>query len=410
MWIRTAGFAGALAALCFGCGKSGSAENRANDSIGGSAGTGGGAPTLCGAANAQCSSDQTCQESLFRDFESIPALDSFAGRVLAGELNGDAYDDLVVLGILAGPGVLIGRGSGAFDPMRLVPTEREPGVGNLADFNGDGTLDLAVSIGPLSSGLMLGNGDGTFRTESLFDQEATMEVAPADVNGDGFMDVAVVRLQIQLRFGKGDGTFAEPIAVPAGISPLTLRFDDLNGDSRPDMIVTNYMTPEVSVVQNNGDGSFAPPREVPSGGVMPTKVATGDLDGNGSLDLVVVHEIDASVAVVLGAASGEFSSPQSFATGPNPTNLVVVDVNDDGALDIATANRDPNHGPSTVSVLLGKGDGTFAPHRVFGVGVSASYVTAADLDQDGRPDLVVTDSLSNNLSVLFSDADSACVP
>jgi hypothetical protein len=92
-----------------------------------------------------------------------------AGRLLIADMNEDGELDLVVFGLVFGFGLAFGHGAGGFDPMVLVPTERETTLGKVADFNGDGHWDLVLGIGPLSTGVMLGNGDGSFQTARIID-------------------------------------------------------------------------------------------------------------------------------------------------------------------------------------------------------------------------------------------------
>jgi hypothetical protein len=128
--------------------------------------------------------------------------------------------------------------------------------------------------------------------------------------------------------------------------------------------------------------SFLPVVNYPVG-VNPQAVVTGDFNGDGKLDLAVANTNSNTVSILLGKGDGTFQPAQNFATGAGPRSLAVGDFNNDGKLDIVTANY------GTVSVLLGNGDGTFQPARTFGIGSNPQSVAVGDFNGDGKLDLAV---------------------
>jgi len=141
-------------------------------------------------------------------------------------------------------------------------------------------------------------------------------------------------------------------------------------------------------------GSFLPMRR--TGGA----VTAGDLDGDGTLDLVTTSDDGDAVSVLVGKGDGTFSAGVDYATGKRPQRLLLGDVNADGKLDVVTANQG-----GTVSVLLGQGDGTLAAKQDYSCGREPQAVAMADFDGDGKPDLVTVSSSDNTVSVLLGKGD-----
>jgi hypothetical protein len=138
-------------------------------------------------------------------------------------------------------------------------------------------------------------------------------------------------------------------------------------------------------------------------GRKPRSVASGDLNGDGRIDLLVACESSDSVSVLLGDGLGGSRPHVEFATGARPVAIVARDLDGDGHLDVITANLGTSDGQGSVSVLLGDGSGHLALHADIAIGGSPSSLAAADLDSDGKLDLVVTDSGTNSVKVLRGD-------
>jgi hypothetical protein len=196
-------------------------------------------------------------------------------------------------------------------------------------------------------------------------------------------------------------TFTPQQTFAAGASEGMVAAD-FNGDGRPDLAVTNVNTGTVSVLLNTTPAgsttpSYATQQTFTVVG-LPLSLAVGDFNGDGRPDLVVTNSNGKTVSVLLnttpaGAATPTFAPQQTFAVGTQAIGVVVADFNGDGRPDLAVTNSVDN----TVSVLLnttpaGAGTPTFAPQQTFAVGNSPFGVTAADFNGDGRPDLVVTNN------------------
>jgi len=141
-------------------------------------------------------------------------------------------------------------------------------------------------------------------------------------------------------------------------------------------------------------------------GRWPYPIAIGDLNNDGNLDLVTANLKSNAVSVLLGNGDGSFRPRADYDTGPSPTWVVIGDLDGDGRPDLAV----PTSGSNTVSVWLGVGDGTFGPRTDYGVGSSPTGVAIGDFNRDGRPDLVVANQNSNTVSVLLNVAPGFPTP
>src|SRR5262249_28090488 len=137
----------------------------------------------------------------------------------------------------------------------------------------------------------------------------------------------------------------------------------------------------------------------------PQAIATEDFNGDGKLDLLVggtgTHG-GPGLVFLPGDSDGTFGAPVSSAATSTFTSIAVGDFDGDGKLDVAALNR--NVSPSTVSILLGDGDGTFHPEaESYDVGQGADTVIAADLNGDDKVDLVTSNDQDNDVTVLLGN-------
>jgi hypothetical protein len=241
-------------------------------------------------------------------------------------------------------------------------------------------------------------------------------IASADFNRDGKPDLATANSgsnSVSIQLGTGAGGFAAAASVPVGSGPHGLASADLNRDGKLDLVVANADSANISILLGNGAGGFSPATDSPVAvSANPWYVAIGDLNQDAKLDLAVTHTafvspgvFAAQVSILLGNGAGGFSaaSGSPLTVGSVPYGVAIVDLNRDGKPDLAVANQFSNN----VSILLGRGDGTFfgAPGSPIIVGSGPSWVAAADLNGDGNPDLAVTNQGSDNVSVLLGRGD-----
>jgi hypothetical protein len=304
----------------------------------------------------------------------------------------------------------------------------------IADVNGDGFPDLVVTnwcaytacTDPATIGVLLGKGDGTFPTLNSYPSGGLFadSVAVADVNGDGKPDLIVANCgsnsqtncvstsnsgNVAVLLGNGDGTFQAAVSYTLGVSGATaVAVADVNGDGKLDLIVATGSNTAglVGVLLGNGDGTFQAEVTYGSGGLSPLAVAVANL-GNGHFDVVVANECAAdcsssNVGVLIGNGDGTFQTVATYDSGGLfPDGVAIADVNRDGKPDVVVANSSTSStvDNGNVGVLLGKGDGTFQTTVAYGSGAfGAASVAVADVNGDGKLDLVVANCSATSSS------------
>jgi hypothetical protein len=228
-----------------------------------------------------------------------------------------------------------------------------------------------------------------FRAADIYaDGPHVAELAVADYDLDGAMDIAGGEWPLSIFYGDGDGGLATPEFIDAAFpDSIGLAAADLNADGAPDLVTANPAAGSVSVLLNDGGAGFEPEVEFAAGD-NPADVAAADFDGDASIDLVVSSPEAEVVRVLTGDGDGGFGTPTAYAAGNSPTDLAHGDFNEDGRQDIVAAN----YGSGMVSVLLGQepaGGTWFAPRAGRYVGGSPTAVEAADVDGDGNLDIAV---------------------
>jgi len=282
-----------------------------------------------------------------------------------------------------------------------------PGSVTTGDFNGDGKADIAAA-NPSTNNVSLfsGNGDGTFVAHK---DSATgtnpVALSVGDFNGDGKLDLATANagsLGVSILLGNGDGTLRSHADYATGNGPSALVVGDFNLDGKLDLAVANKTDGTVSILLGNGDGTFQTHADWPAG-TNPVSLALGDFNADGAPDLAVVNNkgtgTASSVSILFGKGNGTFYSPVPFTTGTASSSVIAGDFNADGTLDLAVTNSQSN----TVSVLLGMRGGTFQTHVDYATGPGPTYVTAADFNADGSLDLLTANPANGSVSVLFGN-------
>lgn len=316
-------------------------------------------------------------------------------EVLAGDLNGDGLADLVdSSGTLLQVG--IGNGDGSFQPAvdYPIPNARESYGAALGDVNNDGKLDVVVgSTSTNSVDTFFGNGDGTFQS-ALQDFDAPGWYSTlADFNGDGNLDVAyAATYAVGVLWGNGDGTYHPPVTFPLPNSYITsIGTGDFNRDGIPDLVASSYRT--VSVLLGLGDGTFYPAVNYTVGS-DPSQAAVADFNGDGYPDIAVIDLYTNSFYVMLNAGDGTFAPAVQYQGQHSYSQFRAVgtaDLNADGKLDVVTYNATYCLS-DCIEVFGGNGDGTFQPGVLFGVrqdraGSYLGTLAFADFNRDGRLDI-----------------------
>jgi len=195
----------------------------------------------------------------------------------------------------------------------------------------------------------------------------------------------------------GATDFATPKSYPVGTSPSVIVIGDFNGDGKPDLAAGNAGTNDVSILLNNGDGTFKTAVNSPSG-ASPQDMVAGDFNGDGRLDLVVLCQAGKStpggVFLLLGKGDGTFQAPVAIAANTSPTSIAVADFNEDKKLDLLI-------GGGGLTLLLGKGDGTFQPGKAIFNG-SVTTLLIGEFNGDKHVDVVAAGPLSKSSSTLLT--------
>jgi FG-GAP-like repeat/Subtilase family/Protein of unknown function (DUF1573) len=233
-------------------------------------------------------------------------------------------------------------------------------------------------------------------------------VTTADLNSDRIADLLTSN---QVFLGTSSGTFTTPITFDPGSGYGKLTVGDINNDSKPDIVGISLGSSFITRL-GNGDGTFqtASTFDLGTGSSLSTSdIAIANVLGNGNLD-VVVSLSGSSIRVVTGNGNGTFQAPRSFSVGSDPRSLTVADLNSDGREDIITGNFLSND----ITVLLGTptpdGAGTFASPVTLPVFSQPNDLAVADFNGDSNPDLAVASIGGNAVSLLLGNGDGTFQP
>ncbi|MBL8798586.1 MAG: VCBS repeat-containing protein [Planctomycetia bacterium] len=339
----------------------------------------------------------------------------------------------------------------------------------VADFNDDTNLDLATAnerffFNQRSVAVQFGDGQGNFQSGTpvpvpISSFSFLSSMSALDFTGDGVADLAVQHQgSVLLLQGDGDGLFQESALLPA--FGFSMAAGDFNGDDRADLIGSNntggtvialstgttppqMLPPEVYVylaggyavedfnrdgnldvvasspggnyivILGNGDGSFQSPRtNLPNG--LAESAAIADFNRDGRLDVATANPATGSVSIFLGNGDGSLQAAMDLPVGPGATGITAGDFNRDGRLDLAVSHSDALRffplGPplltfSTVSILLGQGDGTFQFASTLPVGNNPRNIVSGNFDKDGKLDLATANANDNSVSILKGNGD-----
>jgi len=313
------------------------------------------------------------------------------GNLFVADFNGDGKPD-----ILTSDGTMnLGKGDGTF----TAGTPVKGGALAVADFNGDGKPDvLQQGTGTLL--VLLGNGDGTFQKPISTNSGANLTpIAAGDLTGKSYADVVgVFNNSLVVYLSKGDGTFANGVAynlsLPAGSSVTSIILGDVNGDGKTDVtvIAQGNTSGLVIVFLGNGDGSLQSTPKTSTGLAAPGSAVEGDFNGDGKPDLAISANPSCNgtcqVYLQLGNGDGTFQALTAVISGSG--SLAAADVNGDGKLDLIV-----DESSTLLEIYLGNGDGTFASGAVYFQGGVwwPTYLqpVIADFNLDGKPDVAADD-------------------
>ncbi|NLY02168.1 MAG: cadherin-like domain-containing protein, partial [Rhodopirellula sp.] len=364
-----------------------------------------------------------------------------ATQLLSGDFDGDGSTDLVTAEPSvggAGISLLLNQGDGTFGPaVSYFAGGGSWGIA-LGDLDSDGHLDVATAnFDSGTVGLLLGRGDGTLIASRLSDALAGLlwSIIPGDLNRDGKLDLVVASSHsdyVDVLIGRGDGSFdaMPPVAIPnqtvaSVVAPRDMAIADNNGDGEDELLVAAAVTGTIATVPILADGSLGTP--VLRTQSVGSRFAFGDFNGDGRIDAAAVKTISFvgsgrftnEVEVLLAQTDQTFIAGAAQPTGTGASGVVAADVNHDGRLDLVIANAGDLAEGGTVNggvvVLLGVGDGTFEAPVVYRPNESFGAIDVADLNGDGSLDLMLVrgDPLfgsERDISVMYNQGDGTFGP
>jgi len=313
----------------------------------------------------------------------------------------------------------------------VVLTNGETSTGALANpLNFDGPTKLTAGKAPsaIASGNLFGagddlvvasptgnsvsvlfnNGNGTFASamELKTGGRGTTGVALADFNGDHLLDIAATNKatgNVSVFLNHGDGTFSAPQLFSVGRLPGVLRAADVTGDGQADLVMISG-TNAVTILAGDGTGGFSGPTKILMGGAGAKDLALADFNGDGHLDLAVANALSNSVTVFPADGSVAFTQALKLVVGKGPRSLAVGDFDGDGRLDLAVTHSVSRFTGILLNTSVGITTSFGAMAQLTNPGTKVpSALAVADVDLDGRDDLVLTDSVPGAISVLLNN-------
>ncbi len=287
----------------------------------------------------------------------------------------------------------------------------------LRDLTGDGILDVAVAD-QVSNRIHIGRNLGSgveFEWTSFWTCDHPQRLVCGDLNGDGFDDLVYpcqYSGQLCVRLAAGDGAFSPPAHYPVGDWPIDADIRDLDRDGDLDVVVSNELSEEISILRNVDPTAAAVemfevldsiPLEAPFG------ILVEDLNGDLYPDLVVATQDSARIAVFDMLPDCELAPPRYYGTGADPADklrdVAPLDFDGDGDLDLAVSNADGN----TWVLMENHGAGGFSPLATIPTGERPVQLSTADLNADGRVDVLVPCRIGGDVILHLSDADPTAV-
>lgn len=332
--------------------------------------------------------------------------------IATGDFNKDRHLDLVVVHSLnSTTSILLGDGAGNFNEVVFSNGAfAAPNTVVLGDINNDTNVDiLVVNNGNSDVSIFLGQANGNFIEQTSIPIGANTSafgLALGDVDGDDIIDLIVsdsIQYHLLIFSGIGDGTFAEPTSLNTGdfSRPYSVVTADLNGDTSLDLLVTNTGTNEVGVFLSDALGGFGELNTYPTDD-SPNRLITADFNLDGALDVATTNFLVGTVSVFLGYGNGTLAPQISLSIGVNSTTFGLArgNLNNDTIPDLVVANPNQNN----IMVFIGRGDGRFDQGTAYstGDGSSPDDVAIGDFNEDGRLDIVSANYLTESIGFFFN--------
>jgi hypothetical protein len=344
---------------------------------------------------------------LAQDLIFAPAIPYYAGdgpySLFTADFNRDGSKDLAVANGYSNSNnitILQNNGDGVFQSPVPYAVGQHPNFITGANFDEDNYIDLAVTNYFSHTVSILRNlGNGLFQGAVNYDVGAyPCCVIAANFDDDNDIDLAVANSSsdnMSILLNNGDGTFQVSAPITVGNNPASLIASDLDDDGDNDIVVANTYSDNVAIFINNGNAAFQLINNLATG-VDPMSVYATDLDGDNDDDLAVVINSTGCVSIFINNGNATFQPSVSYIVGDDPRLLCANDLNGDGFLDLAVTCAYPN----SIAILTNNHDGTFNGPITYSTGNHPLQVCSDDFDSDGDNDLVSANNGSDNVSIL----------
>lgn len=306
----------------------------------------------------------------------------------------------------------------SFTKVDLKAGDRPSGL-IAADLDGDGGADLGVvNQAGDDAGIYMNRGDGSFELKSFGVGDAPTALVSADFDKDAILDLAVANLNgstVAVLLGNGDGTFKKPTPFEVGNGPIAITYADFNKDGNPDWATVNDFSDDVAIRLGNGDGTFkkilATREEFREGAGKNLKaIAAADFDQDGIIDLITANQDSHDLSLFLGDGTGRFRRAINFEAGDGPVAVLAADLNGDGTIDLASANINGKDISVRLGIRVVGGRVDFEPAVHLPAGDAPVALIAADIDGDGSLDFVTANRAGDDVSILLGRGDGGFEP
>lgn len=328
---------------------------------------------------------------------------NITNAIAVGDLNQDNKQDLVIAVDSGGVNMVLSRDDGTFAAPVNVLGGSDATSAIIADINGDNKNDISASFRNGQVQTLPGNGDGTFGQVTTINAGSfASAIGGTDLNNDGKLDLVVFAGSNSASYlNNRSGGFGMGSTFDSGNSDAAFGFGDFNGDGKQDMVAGSFSSSSLRF--GDGMGGFGQPSNLGVGG---SSFVVADMNKDNRPDLIAINN---QVSVLIGNGTTGFGPRTDYAAGRLTVSAVVADFNRDGLPDVAAVNQSStgfssSETPGSISILAGDSDGRLQSPSPIPLGETINSIKTADLNNDGRPDLIATAGSTGATRVVLSSS------
>jgi len=342
--------------------------------------------------------------------------------IMCGDLNGDGFPDIATAcRTTDSVAILLNDGQGRLGQYSQYYVGYSPKAMDLADFDGDGDLDITTAnmralntTGRLSGSISIikNHGYGVFSTDGEYDVgNCPRGISIADFDNDDDLDISTANYfgsTLSVLPNDGQGRFGERDNYLLGLEPYAVQAADFDGDGYQDVASADEARFVVIILFNDGSGHFKNDRPDYNIGGYPFSLHTGDYDEDGDQDVITANHGQSTLAILYNKGNGTFEDYHEIYLGPTrmPFEVAVVDVDNDGHDDLVTANLGTDNAyTNTISILFNEGNRNYSAPVDYTVGEGPTDIAVIDFDGDGDRDIATTNLADGTISVLTNDGN-----